>query len=490
MRIKGHSIIELKDIHTGKVERYEDDNMLTNAISYIIKDLGMLWSSPLKVSTNVRQEPIKHLLGGLLLLGDNITENANTIFVPAGISMIGNGAAGYTANSDDGVTEFGSWNYDESKWLSDGSYKMVWDFTGPQALGTIKCACLTSNKNGYIGIGNATSGYARQSVSTNTLVDNRGTNYNVDTVSGSLLNRIVNVNTTACTITYVDYYNIYYNSDHTSEHMSTTGKLKLITQKIPIGKYDIRQTYPYNYVPSQTPTPPASQSFIPVTTTEVALPSDFLTALGVHTPYYIGKYGNYYYMMAGAVSGLQPQGVVRGVKIDCSTLAATSFTVSNYTNTAFSFNDYDISFGNNTFACYSNNSRMVFQDLTDNSDTDEVTCSIYRGGSGIDASCCNTFMREESWMMGTEPQYRIDMGARTVTPTNGIAGGRYGRVLSTTNPLLYDYLASDSGYWNDYGFSLSYVTDYIATINNLSEPVTKTADKTMKVTYILHFDVS
>jgi hypothetical protein len=26
---------------------------------------------------------------------------------------------------------------------------------------------------------------------------------------------------------------------------------------------------------------------------------------------------------------------------------------------------------------------------------------------------------------------------------------------------------------------------YLATINNLSEPVTKTADKTMKVTYII-----
>jgi len=29
------------------------------------------------------------------------------------------------------------------------------------------------------------------------------------------------------------------------------------------------------------------------------------------------------------------------------------------------------------------------------------------------------------------------------------------------------------------------LADYLATINNLSEPVTKTADKTMKITYTI-----
>jgi hypothetical protein len=30
-----------------------------------------------------------------------------------------------------------------------------------------------------------------------------------------------------------------------------------------------------------------------------------------------------------------------------------------------------------------------------------------------------------------------------------------------------------------------YLANYLATINNLSEPVTKTADKTMKITYTI-----
>ena len=45
---------------------------------------------------------------------------------------------------------------------------------------------------------------------------------------------------------------------------------------------------------------------------------------------------------------------------------------------------------------------------------------------------------------------------------------------------LYYVSAGSTTY---YGFAL--MTNYLATINNLAEPVTKTADKTMKVTYII-----
>jgi hypothetical protein len=47
-------------------------------------------------------------------------------------------------------------------------------------------------------------------------------------------------------------------------------------------------------------------------------------------------------------------------------------------------------------------------------------------------------------------------------------------------PMLY--FASYGSYTTSGFFVLA---NYLATINNLSEPVTKTADKTMKVTYIV-----
>ena len=47
-------------------------------------------------------------------------------------------------------------------------------------------------------------------------------------------------------------------------------------------------------------------------------------------------------------------------------------------------------------------------------------------------------------------------------------------------PLLY---FGDYGTWSTTGWHM--MSNYLATINNLDTPVTKTADKTMKITYIL-----
>ena len=48
------------------------------------------------------------------------------------------------------------------------------------------------------------------------------------------------------------------------------------------------------------------------------------------------------------------------------------------------------------------------------------------------------------------------------------------------NPMVYFI---SCGNYTTAGFGI--LSNYLATINNLSEPVTKTADKTMKVTYII-----
>lgn len=47
-------------------------------------------------------------------------------------------------------------------------------------------------------------------------------------------------------------------------------------------------------------------------------------------------------------------------------------------------------------------------------------------------------------------------------------------------PLIY---FCDYGTWSTSGWYM--MCNYLATINNLDAPITKTADKTMKITYIL-----
>ena len=52
------------------------------------------------------------------------------------------------------------------------------------------------------------------------------------------------------------------------------------------------------------------------------------------------------------------------------------------------------------------------------------------------------------------------------------------------HPLLY-YVAQYGSTSNYHYRSFRYLGNYQATINNLESPVVKTADKTMKVTYII-----
>ena len=39
--LKGKTIIELTDVNTGKVERHEDENMVTNALKHIFEPMGL-----------------------------------------------------------------------------------------------------------------------------------------------------------------------------------------------------------------------------------------------------------------------------------------------------------------------------------------------------------------------------------------------------------------------------------------------------------------
>lgn len=480
MRIKGHSIIELTDVKTGKVERYEDDNMVTNALSYFLQDAGMVWSSPLKYN-EVRNDPLGTLLGGLLMFDDVLPENANNMTTPAGVKMTGNGAKNYTYDGQDGVTEFGSWNYTESGWTNDGKYRQVWDFSTSQANGTIASLCLTSRRNGYIGAGNSTSG-SKKDNNSYIVVDGKNANYNVDDMSTQVLNRIVGVHSANSVITFADYYSIYYNQAHESEFMGTTGKLKLLTKKIPLSKFDLRETYPYMNQPDTGK--PSSQSYIPVTETEITLPVAFKNAVAGHSPWVCGKYGDYFYILADTLSGLAPNDSIQGVRIKCSDFTVVQgFTVTNTTQTAFSVYDSDVSFGNDQIAIYSNGNRVVFQDLFNNPDTEEIPLTANTGSSYDRVG--GGYFREDSWIIDC---YRIDMVSRTASKVNTTFDGRWGRFIGIDNPFFFDYSPKNGGYWGMETFDISYTADYIATINNLATPVVKSAEKTMKVTYVVSFD--
>lgn len=153
MKIKGRTIIELTDVRTEKIQRFEDDNafMDTN-IEQKFRNFGIFQTS---VLNNFQSTPLwQKLCGGLLLLDSVVADGAN--FVAPGQKMTGRGYYGSSNNGS--PVSLGSWNATESA-VSSNAVQMVYDFTTSQGNGDIKAVCLTSDAVGRCGIGNQDDDY-------------------------------------------------------------------------------------------------------------------------------------------------------------------------------------------------------------------------------------------------------------------------------------------------------------------------------------------
>lgn len=148
--LKGKTIIELKDVVTGKVEKYQDENMITKALSDFFSHNieGSLFSlSGNTNDLNGNMIPLcKNAIGGILLFADPLVEDENSYFAPSA-----NPCTGYASNDVNSTANVmrGSLNLTESTKIDKG-YKFVWDFATSQANGTISAVALT-HKFGGIG---------------------------------------------------------------------------------------------------------------------------------------------------------------------------------------------------------------------------------------------------------------------------------------------------------------------------------------------------
>lgn len=154
--LKGKTTIELTDVNTGEKKVYEDTNTVTNFAKYLFRNVGNLCNPGVFFSSigNANYYPYRtNMLGGLLLFDNEIDpKNGETIFAPTSASMVG--CASYNATSTNNVR--GSYNTSESYYNSqEKSMKYVYDFATNQANGTIKSVCLTSMQGGFGGYENA-----------------------------------------------------------------------------------------------------------------------------------------------------------------------------------------------------------------------------------------------------------------------------------------------------------------------------------------------
>ncbi|MGN8696979.1 hypothetical protein ACTNE3_07905 [Bacillota bacterium HCP3S3_F1_1] len=140
--LKGHLQIDLHNEITGEDKRIEQDNMVTNALGYL---LGLAANAGGK-GTNMFDDLLPaatKALGGLFLFDGTLTEDVNNVHFPMSVHLTGH--AGQSANTASKLG--GSINTAESG-RTDTGYVNVWDFSTSQANGTIASLALTHTKGG------------------------------------------------------------------------------------------------------------------------------------------------------------------------------------------------------------------------------------------------------------------------------------------------------------------------------------------------------
>lgn len=141
--LKGNTRIELTNIHTGEKEVIEKHNLVTNHLKNTLEWLHTWGFTTDKVSKlQTRQFPVyDKCMGGIILFSNTLTDNADNVMLPMAEE---DDVVGYASN-DVNTTENkkrGSRNITESEKVSNG-YKMVWDFGTSQANGVISAVALT-----------------------------------------------------------------------------------------------------------------------------------------------------------------------------------------------------------------------------------------------------------------------------------------------------------------------------------------------------------
>lgn len=465
--MKGHSKIELTDVNTGAVQTFENDNMVTNALKYFLADCCQ--SHNCLTASNIKDKNIwKTLLGGIMLFDTALEENADNVLPHAGMKMIGNGA--YGVSNSGAITELGSFNTTESGVQSDGSVKLVYDFSTAQANGTIESCALTSNAGGIIGIGNGTSGKYFASKPTN--CDGLDMFYTYSGAYNNLLHpdySSSNTSSSGLKLVYADATNncLLWEYDHNPK---TNGTIEFRKYGINLSKLNVKY--------SNT----LSDNLLDTIT--VTVPDDLKTYLNSASSYYrsnpIVCNKNYYRVYCNTQT-IAVNGEFYILKIDADmnpTLTKMHNTTGypllvEYCNAVINDEWLLIPTTSSTYKHYA----IKISDSTIVKYLGTWTPSSYAGGysyNNVYIDTVNTGARFVDVKNATS--YRM-------SETSSSNAHRYTQCIG--NPLLFVHGFGGSG--DNYIRFMRYC-GYLATINNLATPVTKTATQTMKVTYTLTFD--
>lgn len=148
--IQGKTKIQLFDSNGNLENEIVEKNMVTNALQYLVSpDVCMLSENTINSLIKDSMPFYSNALGGVMLFDENIEENAETVFKPNSVNIVGHAGSVYSGTN----VMRGSYNVNESGELKDDNlqrigYRHVWDFGTDKGNGTIKCLSLTSLNGG------------------------------------------------------------------------------------------------------------------------------------------------------------------------------------------------------------------------------------------------------------------------------------------------------------------------------------------------------
>ena len=471
--LKGKTTFELTDVNTGKVEVIEDSNMITNGLQEFLRTYGYFGCDVLSDDTVRTNSLWVNLLGGLFLFDTALDKDVNNTFMPAGVKMIGNGSK--DVSNSGAVTELGSYNTTESGLQSDGSIKFVYEFNTAQANGNIACACLTSKVGGYIGMGNDSNRYNNDSYVLNAYrSDNSHSCYSgIDGATNGasyVLYPVYSENA----IYFTNPYNIIYSSAYSSQHWSVTKKIQILKVRAGFTSVGIKARRDLRNI---------------VATYDVNIPQDILDYMGTSTNYILISRDSErnVYVMFNKKSPYDSSAIRAGefcwiMKID-KDMNATAYKFTNNVGKTLKLdnNEY-ITFDGDYLWIYSYDSPHYLYGIKYSDSTQIIETGVKNGNNIISLYTIGKNL------IGLYSNYNCptvyDVVNRTHRQPNGSLYNSNNNILipfadkkgvylqvETTNTPNYLYVMKDPR--------------YLATINNLSEPVVKTASKTMKVTYTI-----
>lgn len=475
--LKGTAEICLTNVKTGEKERYVEHNLFTKALEYMHQPIGAMKTAQ-NCTTDGYEPAYISLLGGLVLWDGNIEENREIITQPHGIKAVGCAVYGQTNTTTS--SRRGSYNAAESVLTvtsAEKSMKFVYDFATNQANGTIKCVSLTNWKAGWNGFGGDEGGKDPQA---------SRNNYSQHICYRNTCYYAFEANTTTRS-----YSTFFIDPDSDVFYQTTnlyTTSLTITKRKANLHEKSVFQD-PYR-------THDLAESI------SIQLP---ITLSGVNTWWsrYSVDENLLYIVVSPSASSIATSGTFYVIAVDLSDRTATVKTLTNSTGVSMSCYKQYMEYYDGYLYYISTGTRYVYKISVADGTYKRITVSnLWNVSGSTDSqswySWCGIFemggmlyFKGYKTISGTTYERMISLDPETNNteqtgyPYAPNEWARYSAKMIPIkgHPLYYAncYYPSDTG-----TSSLLFLnTNYLATINNLSLPIEKTSDKTMKITYTI-----